>query len=306
MKNKIVLVGFGNVGISYVYALINQKVTIDEIVIIDPNEKNTKGEIIDFDHCLPFVNSNVKIYKGDYSECKNASMVVITAGARQKEGETRLDLLLRNAKIIKEIVLNVIKNDFKGIFLNATNPLDIMTQLIFEYSNFSANKVIGTGTNLDSARLKYYLNEHFNTEYDKIYAYVLGEHGDSSMIPWSKVTVNNLKVINSLTSKEKNDYEEKVRNAGYELLNSKGYSDLAIGICLADITKIIINKEEKEVCVSNYDENEEIYYGYPAIINETGIKSRLKLELTLDEQEKLNNSIAIIKKALKELKEKDL
>ena len=233
-------------------------------------------------------------------------MVVITAGARQKEGETRLDLLLRNAKIIKEIVLNVIKNDFKGIFLNATNPLDIMTQLIFEYSNFPANKVIGTGTNLDSARLKYYLNEHFNTEYDKIYAYVLGEHGDSSMIPWSKVTVNNLKVINSLTSKEKNDYEEKVRNAGYELLNSKGYSDLAIGICLADITKVIINKEEKEVCVSNYDENEEIYYGYPAVINETGIKSRLKLELTLDEQEKLNNSIDIIKKALKEVKEKDL
>ena len=244
---------------------------------------------------LRSVNSKINFLSGNV----NYNLYHYTIVCEEKNDSSLL-------KIIKEIVLNVIKNDFKGIFLNATNPLDIMTQLIFEYSNFSANKVIGTGTNLDSARLKYYLNEHFNTEYDKIYAYVLGEHGDSSMIPWSKVTVNNLKVINSLTSKEKNDYEEKVRNAGYELLNSKGYSDLAIGICLADITKIIINKEEKEVCVSNYDENEEIYYGYPAIINETGIKSRLKLELTLDEQEKLNNSIAIIKKALKELKEKDL
>lgn len=301
MKNKIVLIGLGNVGNSYIYSLLMQKINIEEIAIIDINEKNTKGEIIDFNHTLPYLNSNVKIYHGDYSDCSNAKLVVITAGARQEVGETRMDLIHKNAKIFKDIIKKVVDSKFNGIFLNATNPLDVMTQLIYKYSNFPATKIIGTGTSLDTARLKYNLKDKYNCDYDNIKAYVLGEHGDSSFIPWSNIIVDNKKVINIISLEDKEYIENKVRNAGYELLNLKGYSSQAIGMCLTDITKAIIQDEKRVICTSNYDEFCDIYYGFPAYIGKEGIIKREQLKLLPDEIEKLSNSVNIIKEGLEKI-----
>lgn len=293
---KIVLIGCGNVGISYISSLINQNIKDLTIAIIDANEIKTKGEIIDFNHCLPFLNSSITIYYGSYKDCYNADLVVICAGARQEKNETRLDLLTKNANLIKDIVIKVVENGFQGIFLNATNPLDVMCYLIFKYSNFPSNKVIGTGTYLDTARLKFNLKEMVNNDYNQIQAYVLGEHGDSSMIPWS-----NVKIKKTLTLEEKEHIENKVKSAGYELINAKGYSSSAIGVCLASVTQSIINDDQKEICLSNYDECNNVFYGYPAIIGKEGIKKRVKLNLTDQEKEKLEESIKIIKEAIKKI-----
>lgn len=301
MKNKIIVIGLGNVGRDYVYSLINQNLNIDEIIIIDINEVNTIGEILDLNHSLPFINNNVKIKYGEYKDCKNANLVVITAGAKQNIGETRMDLIFKNAKIFKDIINNVVKSGFQGIFLNATNPLDVMTQLIYQYSNFPFSKIIGSGTSLDTARFKFNLQEIFDTDYNKIKGYVLGEHGDSSIISWSNTTVDNKLVINSLSLEQKEYIEKKVKNAGYELLNTKGFSSEAIGICLADITRAIINNEKREICVSCYDQENDIYYGYPCIIGKDGILKRNNINLDQQEQNNLKVSINIIKDAIEKI-----
>lgn len=301
MKNKVVLIGLGNVGNCFVFSLLHKNIKINEIVVIDINEKNTKGEILDFQHCLPFLNSSVKITYGDYSDCKDADLVVITAGARQEVGETRLDLIHKNAKLFKTIISQVVESGFQGIFLNATNPLDVMTQLILKYSGFPANKVIGSGTALDTARLKYNLQDRFNTDYDNIEGYVLGEHGDSSFITWSNVLVDNIKVINTLSLDEKEYIENRVHNAGYELLNSKGYSSSAIGVCLADITCAILNDEKLIMCTSNYDEKCDAYYGFPTKIGRNGVEERVALNLSTEEIDSLTNSVSIIKEALEKV-----
>ena len=300
MKNKVVVIGCGNVGVCYIYSLINQRLNIDEIVVIDVDDQKVFGEVTDFEHCLPFVNLDTKIYCGTYEDCADANIVVITAGVRQDKGETRMDLVNKNANLFKQIVSNVVKSGFNGIFINATNPLDVMTQLIKECSNFDSSKVIGTGTTLDTARFKYYLKNLYGVKYNSIKAYVLGEHGDSSVVPWSKITVDNKLVINTLFNKEQ--IERKQRNIAYEILNTKGYSSSAIGLCLTDITKSIIYDEKREFCVSNYDKKTDTYYGYPAIVGKAGIVRRVNLELEVDELYKLNHSINIIKEVVDKIK----
>jgi len=195
MKNKVVLIGCGNVGMSYAYALLNQRTYVNELVLIDLNKDKTVGEVMDLNHCLAFAPSKIDIKAGDYEDCKDARIVVIAAGANQAVGETRMDLIHKNSKIFKSIVNNVMQSGFNGIFLVATNPLDVMTYVTYKYSGLPANKVIGTGTSLDTARLRYLIGEKININPKNVHAYVMGEHGDSEFVPWSNATVGAQKNI---------------------------------------------------------------------------------------------------------------
>ena len=184
-RKKIVLIGTGMVGMSFAYAALNRNLC-DELVLIDINEKRANGEAMDLNHGLAFSNSSMKIYSGSYGDCSDADIAVICAGVNQKPGESRLELLQRNTKVFSSIVPNVVQSGFDGIFLVATNPVDIMTRVTFELSGFNAAKVIGTGTTLDTARLRYLMGEYFEIDPRNIHAYVIGEHGDSEFVPWSQ------------------------------------------------------------------------------------------------------------------------
>ena len=197
MNNKVVIIGCGNVGMSYAYALVNQKSYVHELVLIDLNKEKTQGEAMDLNHCLAFAPSRISIKAGDYSDCKGASIVCIAAGANQNPGETRMDLLNKNSRIFKDIVSKVMESGFDGIFLVATNPLDVMTYLTWKYSGLDSSRVIGSGTCLDSARLRYLIGEKLNINPKNVHAYVIGEHGDSEFVSWSNAYVG-LEPITSL------------------------------------------------------------------------------------------------------------
>ncbi len=301
MQNKIVVIGLGNVGISYIYALINSKFNVKEIAIIDLNEEKVKGEVMDFNHALPFLNLDVNIHLGTYDDCQNAQIIVICAGAKQEIGQTRLDLLNENTRIIKNIITNIVKHNFQGILINTTNPLDVISLEIYKQSNIPASKIIGSGTFLDTARLKYFIHKKLNVPYASIDAYVIGEHGDSAVIPWNSIFVNETKITELLSKEELKDLENKVHNAGYELLNSKGFSSSAIGNCLVSITDAILNDKKQEIIISTYDNLTNTYYGYPVLLGQTGVIKKQNLLLTKTEQELLDKSIAVIWEAYKKI-----
>ena len=297
---KIVLIGCGNVGVSFVLSIINQKINDIEIAIIDTNENRVKGEIIDFNHSLPFLNSNIKISFGTYKDCSNADIIVLCAGARQEQGQTRLDLLQKNTIIISDIVDNILENNFKGILINVSNPLDVLTTFIHKKIN-NKFKVIGTGTFLDTSRLKWEIKNKLNVSYQDIEAYVLGEHGDSLVIPWTNIKVKEQNIIDILSQEELNFIQTKVKNAGYELLNLKGYSSSAIGMAISRVVKIMIDGKEEKIVLSCYDKDNDVFYGFPCILKKTQIVRMPKLNLSKEENENLEKSINIIKKAVKKI-----
>lgn len=303
MKNKVVVIGCGNVGMSYCYALLNQKVSVRELVLIDINKDRVEGEVMDLCHSLAFAPSNINIKMGEYSDCNDATLVVIAAGANQSPGETRMDLINKNSKIFKSIVTEVVDSGFNGIFLVATNPLDVMTYLTWKYSGFDTSKVMGTGTSLDSARLKFLLGEKIGISPKNIHAYVIGEHGDSEFVPWTTATVGLQDMSSFITDDDKNSIEHEVRNAAYEVINKKGATYYGIGMALAMITNAILNDENRVITVSNYDKNNEIFVGTPAVVNKDGVKQKIYIDLSKEEEEKLQNSINIIKDAIKSLED---
>ena len=302
-KNKVVIIGCGNVGMSYAYALLNQKTYVNELALIDLNYDRVVGEVMDLNHCLAFAPSKIDIKVGDYSDCRDADIVMIAAGANQNPGETRMDLINKNSKIFKSIVGNVMENGFSGIFLVATNPLDVMTYLVQKYSGLPYSRVMGSGTSLDTARLRYLIGEELSINPKNVHAYVIGEHGDSEFVPWSNVNIG-LQNIGSFIDKEKCfDIENSVRNAAYEIINKKGATYYGIGMCLVRITNAILGDENAIITVSNYDETNGVYVGLPAIINRTGVHKKIFVELNNDETVKLQNSIDIIKDAIRKIEE---
>lgn len=300
-KNKVVIIGCGNVGMSYAYALLNQRTYVNELVLIDLNYERILGEVMDLNHCLAFAPTQINLKAGDYSDCLDASIVVIAAGANQNPGETRMDLINKNSKIFKSIVSSVMESGFDGIFLVATNPLDVMTYLVQKYSGLPYNRVIGSGTSLDTSRLRFLIGERLNISPKNVHGYVIGEHGDSEFVPWSNVNVGLQNISCFLDKESLVEIEDSVRNAAYEIINKKGATYYGIGMCLARITNAILGDENTIMTVSNYDEIEGCYYGYPAIINKDGIKSRTKLDLTENEEETLKKSINVIKSAIESI-----
>lgn len=303
MKNKVVIIGCGNVGMSYAYALLNQKTRINELALIDLDEKRIEGEVMDLNHCLPFAPTPMTIKKGSYEDCSDATIVMIAAGANQNPGETRMDLINKNSKIFKEIVTKVMENGFNGIFLIATNPLDVMTYVTWKYSGLPHHKIIGSGTILDTARLRYMISEKLNISTRNIHAYVIGEHGDSEFVPWSSAQVGTQDIKDFISEEELNQISEKVRNAAYEIINRKGATYYGIGMCLVRITNAILSDENSIITVSSYDKTNDIFVGGATIINKNGCKERMYIKLNEEETKKLEKSISIIKDAINSIEE---
>lgn len=303
MKNKVVLIGCGNVGMSYAYALLNQKTSVRELILIDLDAKRIEGEAMDLNHCLAFSPSEVNVRIGSYADCSDAKIVVIAAGANQAPGETRMDLIGKNSKIFKTIVSEVVNSGFDGIFVVATNPLDVMTYLTYKYSKFPTNKVMGTGTSLDTARLKYMIGNKLGISPKNIHAYVVGEHGDSEFVPWSNANVGLQPIKTFLSDIELEEIHNKVKNAAYEIIDRKGATYYGIGTALVRITNAILNDENTILTVSTYDINNDIYMGMPCIVNASGVKQKIFIQLNDDETKKLQKSVDIIKNAIDSIDE---
>lgn len=299
--NKIVLIGCGNVGMAYSYALINQKEYVDELVLIDINKEKCIGEAMDLNHCMAYSPSKIKVSVGEYKDCSDAKIVVIAAGANQAPGETRMDLIDKNSKIFKSIVDNVMASGFNGIFLVATNPLDVMTYLTLKYSGLPANKVIGSGTTLDTARLRFLLSEKTGVCPKNIEAYVIGEHGDSEFVPWSNVNIAYKKINEIISLEELMNIENEVRNSAYEIIKRKGATSYGIGMCLVRITNAILEDKNIILPVSSWDKENNICISTPAIVGKDGVKDKIFMPLDTLETQKLINSINVIKDAINKI-----
>ena len=301
MNNKVVIIGCGNVGMSYAYALLNQRTYVNKLILIDINKEKIEGEVMGLNHCLPYAPSKISINVGDYEDCSDAKIVVIAAGANQKPGESRTDLIHKNSEIFKDIIDNVMKSGFNGIFVVATNPLDVMTYLTYKYSNLPASRVIGTGTSLDTARLRLMIGKKLCINSKDIQAYVIGEHGDSEFIPWSNATISLQNISEFITDYEMKQIEYDVRNAAYEIINRKGATYYGIGMALVTITNAILGNENLIIALSVYDEENDVYIGMPAILNQNGVERRIYLNLNEEEAKKLQHSINVIKNNINNL-----
>lgn len=299
--SKIVIVGCGNVGMSYAYSLINQKCSVDELVLIDKNMGKAEGEAMDLNHSIPYSPNSINIKVGNYNDCSNADIVVLSAGANQEVGETRLDLIHKNDIIFKSIINSIMESGFNGIFLIATNPVDAMSYITYKYSGLDSNKVIGTGTSLDTARLRYMLSKKLNISPKNVHAYVMGEHGDSEFIAWSTAMVGTINISDKLTFEEKKEIGIQVRDSAYDIIKKKGNTSYGIGTCLLRITNAILNDENAIITVSCYDNNE-LYVSIPCVINREGIKEKLDINLNEEEEKMLNKSKEIIKGVIEESK----
>lgn len=309
-KRKIVLIGTGMVGMSHAYALLNQNLC-DELVLIDINKKRAEGEAMDLNHGVAFSGGNMEIYAGEYTDCCNADLVVLTAGLPQKEGQNRLDLLKENRKIFETILQSVLENGFHGIFLVATNPVDIMTRIVYEISDFPPEKVIGTGTALDTARLRYLLGEKFMIDPRNMHAYVMGEHGDSEFVPWSQAMMTTKPIFDLCGEtegchfQELLELEEEVRMAAYKIIEAKKATYYGIGMAMARITKAIFGNEYSVLTVSahlqgEYGENG-IYIGIPCVVNRMGIQRIVELPLGSEEKQRLHSSCETLENTYREI-----
>ncbi len=310
-KRKVVLVGAGFVGMSMAYSLLNQG-GVEELVLIDVNKDKTIGEEMDLSDGLPYAPHKMKIKAGDYSECKDANIVVITAGLAQKPGQTRLELAVVNAKIMKEITQNVMANGFSGVFIIASNPVDLMSYVVAEVSGMPKSKVIGSGTVLDTARLRYLIAEYLQVSSKNVHAYILGEHGDSSLVPWDHCYVGCKKMIdimkdNNHPMDDLKKIHDGVWQAAYKIIEKKKATYYGIGMALNRLVHAVLNDENAILTVSTYQNNEYgqegMYIGVPAIINKDGVKEILQLKLNDEDQAKFNHSCEIMKENIeKEIK----
>ena len=312
-KRKIVLVGTGFVGMSMAYAIVSQGASsgVNELVLIDVMKEKAIGEAMDLAHGLPCSSSHMKIKAGDYDECEDADIVVITAGLNQKPGQTRLELSEANAKIMKDITIQVVNSGFKGIFLIASNPVDIMTKVVQEVSKFPTGRVIGSGTALDTSRLRYMVGKYLNISDKNVHAYIMGEHGDSSFVPWEHAYVGCKKITDILkdAGKDLSDLDKiyvDVRDSAYEIINRKKATYYGIGLGLARIVRNIMNDTNQILTVSAYLNGEyghkDIYVGVPAIINSNGARELLELKLDKENQDKLDNSCKILSENMENIR----
>ena len=311
-NSKVVVVGAGNVGVSIAFTLINQGIC-DEIDLIDLNEEKVIGEVLDLSHCIEYMNRNVKVKVGTYEDCKDANIVVITASAPMpKDKNDRLLMLESSKKIMKSIVDNVMASGFDGHMIIVSNPVDIMSYYAYKISGLRPCQVIGSGTTLDTARLKYSIAKRINVDPRSVNGLVIGEHGDTEMIPWSTVTIGG-KDIHSVVRDNKdrlgeNPYEvikQEVIRGGWEIFNRKGNTCYGIAAATVGIIKTILFNENKILPVSTllqgqYGE-EDVYISVPTIIDHTGAKEIVEMNLTKEELEEFKLSCAQMRFFYKDL-----
>ena len=306
-NRKVVLVGAGFVGMSMAYSILNQG-GVDELVLIDVIKEKAIGEEMDLSHGLPYAPQKMTIKAGDYSDCKDANIVVITAGLAQKPGQSRLELAIANAKIVKEITENVKSSGFNGIYIVASNPVDLMSYVVAQVAGVPKSRVIGSGTVLDTARLRYLIAEYLKVSSKNVHAYILGEHGDSSLVPWEHCYVGCKKMIdimkdNNLPMDDLKKIHDGVWKAAYEIIEKKKATYYGIGMALNRLVKAVLNDENSILTVSSYLDHEYgqngLYIGVPAIINKDGVKELLELKLNEQDQAKFNHSCEIMKENIK-------
>ena len=311
-NRKIVLVGTGMVGMSYAYALLNQGVC-DELVLIDKNRERAEGEAMDLNHGLAFAPTPMKIYAGNYDACQNADIVVICAGVAQQPGESRLDLLQRNANVFESIIGRVVHTGFNGIFLVATNPVDIMTRITCTLSGFNPRRVVGSGTVLDTARLRYLLGDLLVVDPRNVHAYVIGEHGDSEFVPWSCATIAT-RPLSDICAEPPHGYcswdqlhtvEHEVRSAAQKIISAKNATYYGIGMSLTRITKAILGDENSVLTVSTkllgeYGE-QDVFVGVPCIVCRNGVRRIHQMDLNEDEQALFHASCNTLRTSYDEL-----
>lgn len=302
MSHKVMIVGTGNVGASIAFAILNQRTAINELVLTDIIAKDAEGEAMDLSDALAVAPSYVKIKNGTYKDARDCDVVVITAGAAQRPGETRIDLLKKNANILKGMIDQIMASGFNGIFLVITNPVDIMTYLTWKFSGLPAEKVIGTGTVLDSARLRERLAGFLNVNPKSVHAYQVGEHGDSEFTLWSLANLGGQSIKTLLPKKTLDGVEEYVRNEAYAIIDRKGATHYGIGVCTVQILNCILNDERRVLSVSSYHDFDDVYYGFPAVIGREGVIRQIDLTISEDEGIKLAKSVNVLKDSINTLK----
>ncbi|MDM7642991.1 L-lactate dehydrogenase [Lactococcus lactis] len=307
-RKKVILVGDGAVGSSYAFALVNQGIA-QELGIVDLFKEKTQGDAEDLSHALAFTSPK-KIYSADYSDASDADLVVLTSGAPQKPGETRLDLVKKNLRITKDVVTKIVASGFKGIFLVAANPVDILTYATWKFSGFPKNRVVGSGTSLDTARFRQALAEKVDVDARSIHAYIMGEHGDSEFAVWSHANVAGVKLEQWF---QENDYLneaeivelfESVRDAAYSIIAKKGATFYGVAVALARITKAILDDEHAVLPVSVFQDGQygvsDCYLGQPAVVGAEGVVNPIHIPLNDAEMQKMEASGAQLKAIIDE------
>ena len=308
---KIAIVGTGFVGMSFAYALLCEGIC-DELVLLDINREKAIGEAMDLNHGLSFAKTNMKIYAGEYNDCHDADMVVICAGVSQKPGEDRISLLKRNQAVFESIISPILASGFQGIFLVATNPVDIMTRMVQHLSGFDSARVIGSGTTLDTARLRYLLGAYLSVDPKNVHAYVIGEHGDSEMVPWSQAMVGTKPIRDVIVEHaafSQDDLQNialEVQRAAYRIIEAKGATYYGIGLSLVRIVKAVFGGENSILTVSAQLDIPDtlcgVYAGVPCILGRDGIREVLHLKLEADEKEDFLQSCQKLKAGWDEMR----
>lgn len=307
-KRKIMLVGTGFVGMSFAYSLLSEK-GIDELVLVDVNTDKAKGEQMDLSDGLLYANSKMKITAGSYADAADTNIVVLTAGAAQKPGQSRLELVKINANITKGVCEELKKNNFDGLLVVANNPVDIMTYVAWKTSGLPKNHVIGSGTVLDSARLRHALSERLGFASSNIHAYIMGEHGDSSFVPWIHTYIGTKHLLeyldeNDIELSELQDIYISVRDKAYKIIELKKATYYGIGLALKRIVSAILNNEKAILPVSSYQNGEygcEGYFiGTPTVVGSNGIEQVISLPLNENDQQRFNHSFDTLKKTIDE------
>lgn len=310
-SRKVVLVGTGMVGMSYAYALLNQN-ACDELLLIDIDAARAEGEAMDLSHGLAFSPGHMRIATGQYADCADADIVVLCAGVAQKPGEERPALLARNAEVFRSIVEPVVRSGFSGIFLVATNPVDVMTRLTQALSGFAPGRVVGTGTALDTARLRYLLGEYFCVDPRNVHAYVMGEHGESEFVPWSQAMLATKPVFTvceesggRFRAGDMEGLADRVRCAAQQIIAAKRATYYGIGMAMARITRALLGDENSVLTVSTLLRGAHgvrgVFAGIPCVVGGAGVRETLTLPLLPEEEERFRRSCEVLDACWKEL-----
>lgn len=303
-KSKIAVIGCGLVGSSTAFSLVTQGVC-DEILMIDINEERALGEVLDLRDTIKYLDRNVKVKKAVYADCSDVDIIIITAGAPPKAGQSRLDTLETSANIVKSIVEPVMTSGFDGIFIVVSNPVDMIAYYVYKLSGLPKNQVIGTGTALDTSRLQNFIAEMVNVDPRSVYAYSMGEHGDSQMVPWSTVTIAGKPFYDIIQDNKElvgevdlDEIVKKTTKEGWEIYNRKGTTYYGIASACVGIIKAILYDENKIIPVSTlldgeYDQHD-VFAGVPTILNRTGAADVLEIHMTEAELIKFQSSVSLL------------
>jgi len=300
-KRKIVVVGVGAVGSTTAYTLLLRQ-RMDELVLIDANKEKAIGDALDMNHGLAFLGK-AKVWAGSYEDCADADIIIITAGVAQKPGESRVDLLKRNIAIFESITEQVLKFNKDGILLIASNPVDVMSYFTWKKSGWPSQRVIGSGTLLDTARFRYLIGEKLAIDPRSVHAHIIGEHGDSELPVWSHTNVAGSEI--ELSEEDRNYIFRNTRDAAYRIIEAKGATYYAIALALDRICTAILKNEASVLNVStllkNYHGINDVYLGVPSIVDRSGVREVLQFNIKQDEQELLRKSANKIKELIRSI-----